>query len=204
MRSSLSTGGVPVDPRFRRRRPGKPELVLLCDVSGSVATFARFTMQLVHAIASQFSRVRTFAFIDGIDEVTRYLGPGSDFVEAMARIGAQAEIVWLDGHSDYGHAFGAFRHRFMADAVSPRTTVVVTGDARSNYHEPGAEALQELSQRARALFWLNPEPRRYWDTGDSVMSIYGRWCDEVVEVRNLRQLGAFVERAALPRRIPAS
>lgn len=197
VRRALSTGGVPVDPRFRRPRPARPDVVILADISGSVATFARFTMQLVHALATQFRRVRSFAFIDGIDEVTGHLGPGTDFTEAMRRIGSEAEVVWMDGHSDYGHAFAAFRERFAA-AITPRTTVIVTGDARTNYHDPGVASLREIAVTARALYWLNPESRRHWDTGDSVMAAYAPVCDEVHEVRNLRQLAAFVERVALP------
>ena len=198
MRASLSTGGVPVDPRFRRPQPGKPEIVLLCDISGSVSTFARFTMQVVYAVAAQFSRVRSFAFIDGLDEVTSFFGPGADFVTAMRRMGAEAEVVWLDGHSDYGNAFATFRDRFLDDAVTTKTTVIVTGDGRSNYHDPNAAALRDITRSARALFWLNPEPQRYWDTGDSIMGLYAPWCDGVSEVRTLRQLERFVERVAIP------
>jgi uncharacterized protein len=198
MRAALSTGGVPVDPRFRRVRPGKPELVLLCDISGSVATFARFTMQVVYAISAQFSKVRSFAFIDGLDEVTGFFGPGVDFAEGMRRIGSEAEVVWLDGHSDYGNAFSAFNARYLAEAVSSKTTVIITGDARNNYHSPNDEALRSIAENARSVVWLNPEPSRYWDTGDSVMSAYGAWCDEVTEVRNLRQLENFIDRVAVP------
>jgi uncharacterized protein with von Willebrand factor type A (vWA) domain len=199
MRAALSTGGTPVDPRFRRPKPGKPEIVLLCDISGSVSTFARFTMQIVHAISSQFSRVRSFAFIDAIDEVTPFFGPGADFGDAMRRIGTEARVVWLDGHSDYGNSFGLFVAEHLDRMVTPRTSVIVTGDARSNYHDPNASALRSIAAAAKALYWLNPEPNRYWDTGDSVMGVYAALCDEVSEVRNLRQLEAFVERVALPR-----
>lgn len=197
VRRSLSTGGVPVDPRFRRPRPGRPDIVILADVSGSVATFARFMMQVVSAISSQFQRVRSFAFIDAIDEVTDYFGPGVDFADAMRRIGTEAGVVWMDGHSDYGNAFGSFLERYP-DAITAKTTVVVTGDARTNYHAPNAGALREIAAAGRALYWLNPEQSRYWNTGDSVMSIYATVCDEVYEVRNLRQLGDFVEQVALP------
>lgn len=197
VRRSLSTGGVPVDPRFRRPRPGKPEILLLTDISGSVATFARFTMQIVHAMASHFSRVRSFAFIDTVDEVTGFFGPGTDFGEALRRVGTEAEVVWLDGHSDYGNVFGAFVDRHLS-AITPRTTVIITGDARSNYHDPGVGALRRIASGARAVYWLNPEHHRYWDTGDSVMGTYAPVCDEVYEVRNLRQLERFVERVATP------
>ncbi|HEX9977224.1 MAG TPA: VWA domain-containing protein, partial [Acidimicrobiia bacterium] len=197
LRRSLSTGGVPVDPRFRRPRPGKPEIVLLADISGSVATFARFTMQIVHAIAAQFSRVRSFAFIDTVDEVTRFFGSGTDFGEALRRVGTEAEVVWLDGHSDYGNVFSTFVDRYLG-ALSPRSTLIITGDARTNYHDPGVAALRRIAAAARAVYWLNPEHHRYWDTGDSVIGAYAPACDEVHEVRNLRQLERFVEKVAAP------
>ena len=197
MRTALSTGGVPIDPRFRTPRPGKPEIVLLCDISGSVSTFARFTMQVVFAIGQQLSRVRSFAFIDGIDEVTDYFAPGADFGQAITRIGREARVVYLDGHSDYGSALGMFADRW-ADQLTPKTTVIVTGDARNNYHDPNLPALRTIAQNSRALFWLNPEQHRYWDTGDSVISTYAEVCDGVYEVRNLRQLEGFVEKVAVP------
>lgn len=197
VRRSLSTGGVPVDPRFRRPRPGRPEIVVLADISGSVATFARFTMQVVFAISAQFRRVRSFAFIDAIDEVTDFFGPGVDFGDAMRRIGSEAGVVWLDGHSDYGNAFTSFLERYP-EVITPKTTVIVTGDARTNYHDPGVAALERIAASARAMYWLNPEQARYWDTGDSVMGGYAAVCDSVFEVRNLRQLTAFVEKVAVP------
>lgn len=197
VRRSLSTGGALVDPSFRRPRPAKPDIVILADISGSVATFARFTMQVVSAISSQFHRVRSFAFIDAIDEVTGYFGPGVDFAQAMRRIGTEAKVVWLDGHSDYGNAFGSFVDDHL-ESLTPRTSVIVTGDARSNYHDPNLPALREIAAAGRALYWLNPEQRRYWDTGDSIMGLYAGLCDEVHEVRNLRQLERFVEAVAIP------
>jgi uncharacterized protein with von Willebrand factor type A (vWA) domain len=197
VRSSLQTGGVPIDPRFRTPRPAKPEIVLLTDISGSVATFARFTMQFVYAIAAQLNRVRTFAFIDTIDEVTRFFGPGVDFTEALLRVGTEAEVVWLDGHSDYGNAFGTFVLEHF-EAITPRSIVIVTGDARTNYHDPNPAALARIASVARSVYWLNPERRRYWDTGDSVMGAYAAVCDEVHEVRSLRQLERFVEKVAIP------
>lgn len=198
IRRSLEHGGALVDPRWKPRRISKPELVLLCDVSGSMATFARFTMQLTYAIGHQFSNVRAFAFIDGIDEVTRFFGPGEDFDQAMVRMSQEAQLIRQDGHSDYGAALGRFATEFI-DAVTPRSTVIVTGDARNNYRSTGEEVLVEIADRARALLWINPEAQRYWDTGDSVMSRYGELCDGVFEVRTLRQLERFVESVALSR-----
>jgi hypothetical protein len=202
VRRSLSTGGALAEPRFRKPRPGRPDIVVLADVSGSVATFARFTMQLVHAVSSQLRRVRAFAFIDAIDEVTGHFRPGTDLAAAMARVGTEARVVWVDGHSNYGHALAQFVEQHLG-AVTPTTTVIITGDARTNYHDPHTEALATIASRARAVYWLNPEDRRYWDTGDSVIGLYAPLCAAVYEVRNLRQLERFVETISVQRRDPA-
>ncbi|MGH8912772.1 MAG: VWA domain-containing protein, partial [Acidimicrobiia bacterium] len=197
VRRSLATGGVPMDPKFRAPRPHRPEVFLLCDISGSMATFARFTLQFTYAMSTQFSKLRSFAFIDTVDEVTEFFGPGTDFPNALARIATEAEVVLHDGHSDYGTAFAGFVERFGRD-VTPRSTIIITGDARNNYRQPQEDRLGEIAHRARAVFWLNPEPPSYWDTGDSVMSRYAPWCDGVYEVRTLRQLESFVEELSLP------
>ena len=191
LRRSLSTGGVPADPRFRRPHPHKPEIVVLADVSGSVATFARFTLQLVHALSGEFSAVRTFVFIDGIDEVTRLFAASDDLSGALARVHEEADVVAADGHSDYGRALSTFYARWGRE-ITARTSVVILGDARNNYHASHADVLAELQRRARRVWWLNPEPRSYWDTGDSIVAEYARHCSGVFECRNLRQLEAFV------------
>ncbi|MGH9107197.1 MAG: vWA domain-containing protein [Acidimicrobiales bacterium] len=192
MRRSLSSGGVPVDPRFRSPRRSKPELWVLADISGSVAAFARFTLQLVYAVSSQFSRTRSWAFIDGVDEVTDLLRGADDMAGAVQSINTQAEVIWSEGHSDYGHALSNFVERWGRE-LTARTTVLVLGDARNNYHAVNAWAMAELARRARHVWWLNPEPRSYWDTGDSVLAQYGTHCAGVYECRNLRQLRHFVE-----------
>lgn len=192
VRRSLSTGGVPFDPAFRPRRPHKPELFVLCDVSGSVAAFARFTLMLVHTLQGQFSKVRSFAFIDTVDEVT-HLFEEEDFATAVQRMMREADLVWLDGHSDYGHSLERFHEAYARD-ITPRSTILILGDARTNYRRPNEWVLADLARRARHVWWLNPEPAVYWDTGDSVASRYARLVDGMVEVRNLRQLAEFVER----------
>ncbi|MEX2280445.1 MAG: VWA domain-containing protein [Acidimicrobiia bacterium] len=200
MRSSLATGGVPIDPKFRHVRPHRPELFLLCDISGSMATFARFTLQFTYAMGTQFSKQRAFVFVDAVDEVTDHLKPGIDFKDALVRITTEADVVWLDGHSDYGHALEQFSVKYGRE-ITPRSTVIIAGDARNNYRDARERYLAEIAENCQALYWLNPEPKAYWDSGDSVMSRYARFCDEVFEVRNLRQLETFVERVATqPRR----
>ena len=192
VRRSLSTGGVPVRPAFRKPHPAKPELFVLADISGSVATFAGFTLQLMYAMRSQFSRVRSFVFVDGMDEVTDVLQRAPDVVEVSRQLNAAGSGVWLDGRSDYGHALTSFWDAWGAE-VRRRTTVIVLGDARTNYHDPCEGALKAVSQRAGHVFWLNPEARNVWNSGDSVIARYQPFCDSVRECRNLRQLRAFVE-----------
>jgi uncharacterized protein with von Willebrand factor type A (vWA) domain len=192
VRHSLSYGGVPAEPKFRHPRPRKPEMIVIADISGSVAAFARFTLQLVYALSSQFSKVRSFVFIDGLDEVTRYFEGVEDIAEAVHRVNSEADVVWVDGHSDYGHALGVFWERY-ADSVGPRTSVMILGDARNNYHAAESWIVKAIHDKARQVFWLNPEPRSYWDTGDSIVADYAAYCDGVFEVRNLRQLEAFVD-----------
>jgi len=191
VRRSLSTGGVPIDLRFKPPRPAKPEIIVIADVSGSVASFARFTLHLVHAISSQFSKVRSFVFVDGLDEVSRLFEGVDDPAEAVARINAEADVVAFDGHSDYGRAFLTFHERF-ADQLTKRSTILILGDARNNYHQAHAEVLADLKYRAKAVYWLNPEPTSYWNSGDSIVSQYAPYCERVVECRTLRQLEAFV------------
>ena len=128
VRHSLSYGGVPAEPKFKYPRPAKPELMVVADISGSVAAFARFTLMLVYAISGQFSKVRSFVFIDGLDEVTDYFKATEDITEAIHRVNTEADVVWVDGHSDYGHAFEVFWDKYGKD-VGPKTTVLLLGDA---------------------------------------------------------------------------
>lgn len=192
VRASLSYGGVPAEPKFRYPKPAKPEIMVVADISGSVAAFARFTLHLVYALSSQFSKVRSFVFIDGLDEVTEYFEGVDDILEAIHRVNTEADVVWVDGHSDYGHAFEVFNEKY-GKGVGPKTTLLILGDARNNYHAAQSWVIKDLQQKARKVFWLNPEPRSYWDTGDSIVGEYSSYCDGVFEVRNLRQLEAFVE-----------
>lgn len=192
VRHSLSYGGVPAELKFRYPRPSKPEIIVIADISGSVAAFARFTLHLVYAISGQFSKVRAFVFIDGLDEVTHLFEGCDDIAEAVHRVNTEADVVWVDGHSDYGHAFEVFWDKYGHE-VNSKSTVLVLGDARNNYHAAQAWIMKEVEQKARKLFWLNPEPKAYWNTGDSIVGEYGVHCDGVFEVRNLRQLEKFVD-----------
>ena len=105
----------------------------------------------------------------------------------------EADVVWLDGHSDYGTSLDRFWKQYGHD-LSPRASVLILGDARNNYRESSAWVLKEMRKKAKRVFWLNPEPAMYWDTGDSIASEYARNADGMIEVRNLRQLEDFIAR----------
>ena len=159
VRHSLSYGGVPAEPKFRYPRPAKPEIFVIADISGSVAAFARFTLHLVYAISNQFSKVRVFVFIDGIDEVTDYFEGIEDIVEAIHRVNTEADVVWVDGHSDYGHAFEVFWSKWGKD-IGPKTTVMILGDARNNYHASQSWVIKEIRHRPATSTGSTPSRSR--------------------------------------------
>ncbi|MFC4374904.1 VWA domain-containing protein [Nocardia halotolerans] len=192
LRRSMATGGVPVDPVLRARRHGRPDLVVLADVSGSVTGFAEFTLQLVQALQDQFSRVRSFGFVDTCAEITHHFTPGEPprpgFAQDIVREGGVARF----GSSNYGEVLQGFVDQYL-DAVGPRTCVLILGDARTNRTDPNLAALETITQRSKATYWLNPEPSSSWSTGDSAADAY----TEVVtmhECRNVRQLAEVIGR----------
>lgn len=191
LRRSMSTGGVPIDVVLRKPRPARPELVVLCDVSGSVAGFSHFTLLLVHALRQQFSRVRVFAFIDTADEVTHLFGPEADLAVAIQRITRESAVYTRDGHSDYGNAFVSFAENHPG-VLSPRSSLLVLGDGRTNYRDPGLSVLARMVAASRHAHWLNPEPRHLWGSGDSAAPRYA----EVLtmhECRSAKQLAAVID-----------
>lgn len=190
VRASVSTGGVPLTTHHRPRRPHRTELVVLCDVSGSVASFAQFTLLLVFALRDQFTRVRAFTFVDQVHEVTDHFRPGADVADVLAELAAASAHAARFGRTNYGRAFTLFAEKY-ADALGPRSSLLVLGDARSNYSDLSVPVLRALAGSARHSWWLNPEHRRLWDTGDSAAGAYGAVVP-MVECRNLTQLGEFV------------
>jgi uncharacterized protein with von Willebrand factor type A (vWA) domain len=190
VRASISTGGVPLVTHHKPKRPHRTELVVLCDVSGSVANFAQFTLLLVFALRDQFQKVRAFTFIDHVHEVTHHFTPGADVADVMADLAASTAHAALWGRTNYGRAFTKFVENHP-DALGPKSSLLILGDARSNYSDLGVESLKEMAAAARHAWWLNPEHTRHWDTGDSAATPYSQVVS-MVECRNLGQLSEFV------------
>lgn len=190
IRASMGYGGVPAAPVLRRRRPSKPDLMMICDVSGSTAQFAPFTLTLLHALHQEFRRVRSFVFIDGIVEITELMEASPGVIDPHHLL-AKRGLVAKDGRSDYARAMTTFLATW-GSAVTAKTTVIIAGDARSHDRESATSIIAELDHRARRLYWLNPEPRAEWDTLDSRATEFATHCTDAFEVSTIRQLTAAV------------
>ncbi len=190
VRASIATGGVPIATHHRPKRPHRTDLVVLCDVSGSVANFAQFTLLFVFALREVFQSMRAFTFIDHVHEVTEHFRPGADPVDVLTDLAASTSHAALWGRTNYGRAFTKFEEKY-ADALTPKTTLLILGDARSNYSDLHEDALKRLDGAVKRSFWLNPEHERNWGTGDSAAPAYSEIV-RMIECRNLTQLSEFV------------
>jgi hypothetical protein len=191
MRASLETGGVPMHLRYRPKRPRRPEIYVLCDVSTSVTSASVFFLSVLHALHDSFRKLRSFVFIERISEVTEVFEHERDFRVIAQKISSEGGVADVSGYTDYGRVWLEFLGQ-ISDELDPRSTVIVLGDARTNGREPHADVFAQVSERAGRLFWLNPEPKLYWNYGDSVMAAYERYCDGAFECWTTRHLENFV------------
>jgi uncharacterized protein len=191
MRASLETGGVPLRLRYKPKRPRRPEIYVLCDVSTSVTSASVFFLSVLHALHDSFRKLRSFVFIERISEVTDVFEHERDFAVVAQRISSEGGVADISGYTDYGRVWQEFLTE-ISDDLDPRSTVIVLGDARTNGRAPHAEVFAQVSERAGRLFWLNPEPKLYWNYGDSVMAAYERYCDGAFECWTTRHLENFV------------
>ena len=196
MRASLQTGGVPVDLRYKPVRPRRPEIYVLCDVSTSVTSASVFFLSVLHALHDSFRKMRSFVFIERISEVTGVFDRERDFRAVSEAIGRDAGVADISGYTDYGRVWSEFR-TLVEDDLHPRATVIVLGDARTNGRDPRADIFGQIAARAGRTFWLNPEPRLYWNYGDSVIAAYEQYC-QAFECWTTTQLEAFVKALTAP------
>ena len=191
MRASLDTGGVPLRLKYRPKHPRRPEIYVLCDVSTSVTSASVFFLSVLHALHDSFRKLRSFVFIERISEVTDVFERERDFRAISDRISREGGVADVSGYTDYGRVWLEFLEQIVDD-LGPRSTVIVLGDARTNGREPHAEVFARITERAGRTFWLNPEPRLYWNYGDSVMAAYERHCTAAFECWTTRHLEGFV------------
>ena len=191
LRASLQTGGVPVVVRHRPRQPRRPELHVLCDVSTSVSSASFFFLAVLHALHDVFRRMRSFVFVERISEVTDVFDRRDSFADIAQAISSDAGVADVSGYTDYGRVWSEFASAVEED-LHARSTVIVLGDARTNGRDPGIDAFRRIAARAGRTLWLNPEPRLYWDHGDSVIGAYAAHC-EAHECWTAGHLEAFVQ-----------
>jgi uncharacterized protein with von Willebrand factor type A (vWA) domain len=196
MRASLQTGGVPVELKYRPRRPRRPEIFVLCDVSTSVTSASTFFLSVLHALHDAFRKLRSFVFIERISEVTEVFERERDFRAASEAVSRDAGVADISGYTDYGRVWTEFL-ALIADELHPRATVIVLGDARTNGRPPREDVFAAITARAGRTFWLNPEPRLYWNYGDSVISAYEKHCI-AFECWRTDQLEEFVKALTRP------
>jgi uncharacterized protein with von Willebrand factor type A (vWA) domain len=175
MRASLQTGGVPIVLKYRPQRPRRPEIFVLCDVSTSVTSASTFFLSVLHALHDSFRKLRSFVFIERISEVTEVFERERDFRAASEAISKDAGVADISGYTDYGRVWTEFL-ALIEDELHPRATVIVLGDARTNGRPPRDDVFAAITAKAGRTFWLNPEPRLYWNYGDSVISAYEKHC----------------------------
>jgi uncharacterized protein with von Willebrand factor type A (vWA) domain len=199
MRASLQTGGVPISLKYRPLRPRRPEIFVLCDVSTSVTSASTFFLSVLHALHDAFRKLRSFVFIERISEVTEVFERERDFRAASERISRDAGVADVSGYTDYGRVWEEFL-RLIEDELHPRATVIVLGDARTNGRPPREDLFAQVTAKAGRTFWLNPEPRLYWNYGDSVIAAYEQHC-LAFECWNTEGLSTFVD--ALMKQGPA-
>ena len=192
LRASMATGAVPMRIMHRKPRPTKPQLYVLADMSGSVATFATFTVTLISAMSQLFSRLRSFAFITDAAEVTDVFRHVRDPEHARRAIRDFVNASQLGGYTDYGRALRQF-HGAVGAELERRSTVLIFGDARGNYLPAEEATLARIARRAGSVYWLNPEPQAQWNTGDSTMRAYEPHCTAAVTCRTLNDLRRFIE-----------
>jgi uncharacterized protein len=203
MRASLETGGVPLKLKYRSRRPRRPEMYVLCDVSTSVTSASVFFLSVLHALHDSFRKLRSFVFIERISEVTDVFERERDFRTISERISREGGVADVSGYTDYGRVWLELAE-LIGDDLDPRSTLIVLGDARTNGREPHAQAFGRIAARAGRTFWLNPEPRLYWNYGDSVMAAYEPRCTAAFECWTTRHLEGFVNVVAGGTPFPAS
>jgi uncharacterized protein len=191
MRASLETGGVPITLKYRPQRPRRPEIFVLCDVSTSVTSASTFFLSVLHALHDAFRKLRSFVFIERISEVTDVFERERDFRAASEAISKDAGVADISGYTDYGRVWEEFL-TLIEDELHPRATVIVLGDARTNGRPPRDDVFAAITARAGRTFWLNPEPRLYWNYGDSVIAAYERHCT-AFECWRTDQLEEFVK-----------
>ncbi|MEA1967753.1 MAG: VWA domain-containing protein [Thermodesulfobacteriota bacterium] len=194
LRNSGKYLGVPMEIKYKNRPPRKSSIVTLCDVSGSVWSASKFMLNILYSLQECFTRVKSFVFVSEIAEITKVFEK-YEIDQAIDKALNEADINFSD-RTDYGATFQAFKKNHI-NCLNQKTTLIIMGDARSNYLNPQGNILSEMREKCRRIIWLNPEPCNTWNSGDSEMYTYKPHCHEVRTCMNLNHLVEFIEELVL-------
>ena len=195
LRRNMARGGIPFEVVYKTRRKDRPKLVIMCDVSSSVANVSRFMLQFMYSLQEAFTKIRCYVFVAELGEVTDVFND-KEVSSAVEKALDGGDVINVYTRSNFGFAFHEFWKNHLA-AIDNKTTVIILGDARNNYNDAKAWCIRDIQNKAKALVWLNPESPSAWGFGDSVMDKYMPYCDIVEECRNLRQLSKVVDQILL-------
>jgi hypothetical protein len=195
LRRNMARGGIPFEVIFKTRRKDRPKLVIMCDVSSSVANVSRFMLQFMYSLQEAFTKIRCYVFVAELGEVTDVF-KDADVSSAVERALDGGDVINVYTRSNFGFAFHEFWKNHLS-SIDNKTTVIILGDARNNYNDARAWCVRDIQNKAKNLVWLNPESPSAWGFGDSVMDRYMPYCDVVEECRNLRQLSKVVDQIVL-------
>lgn len=190
LRKNLSLGGMPMSLAFRDKRPERPEVLVLCDISDSVRTVSRLMLLFTYTLQSLFARVRSFVFVSDLGEVTAHFRDLE--VEDAIEEATSGRAVSRQANSNYGRALSGFARSYLG-SVNRRTTVLIIGDGRNNYNPAELWALKDLRRKAKRVLWICTEDRKTWAFGDSEMASYSRHCHQVVTVQSLDDLSRLAD-----------
>ena len=190
IRKSLKNGGSLYDIVLKPKIKKKPRLILLCDISGSMALYSLFGLTLLFGVVQRFKSVHAFVFIDGITDITKEL-KNLKFNNINKILTNWNNYVHVDGHSDYDNSFKDLLDEKIISNSSFNTLIVI-GDARNNYRPINTETIDKLSKKFKNVYWMNPERSQYWNTGDSQFHHYQSISKKYSEVRNFEQLKSFI------------
>ena len=195
LRRNMARGGIPFEIVYKTRRKDRPKLVIMCDVSSSVANVSRFMLQFMYSLQEAFTKIRCYVFVAELGEVTDVFHD-ADVSSAVEKALDGGDVINVYTRSNFGFAFHEFWKNHLS-SVDNKTTVIILGDARNNYNDARAWCVRDIQNKAKNLVWLNPESPSAWGFGDSVMDRYLPYCDVVEECRNLRQLSKVVDQIVL-------
>ncbi|WP_027364235.1 VWA domain-containing protein [Desulfotruncus alcoholivorax] len=193
VKKAIACGGIPLTIKKEKRAPAKPEIVVMCDLSGSVAPYSQFFLQILTGMQHRFKSVHSFAFVDRIEEIT-------DIIKSTCRrseISAQSLVrelkISATGFSNYGKVWEQFNQQFL-QVINHQTSLVILGDARNNWQPDGVEHFRNIVEQCRRVIWLNPLAKDKWNTDDCILDIYAVYCNNVFQCANAAQLAKAIKK----------